>query len=209
MRYKVAGLCLILLPVITVAEPVCTYSTYTWNTQLHRPVDHQIVEKPYSELSEMEIDEVTGCSVCEQDQVEVHIRHLKSFKVCYVFAGWLEKLLNELVEDGEPLEKVIGYRVGKTRGDADEYGNRTRFSNHSFGIAVDINPEHNGLYDQCVEYGNACRLIKGGPWSPGLDKRSLTSDSRIVELLEQAGFKWGGEIAGKQKDFMHFSPTGY
>ena len=30
-----------------------------------------------------------------------------------------------------------------------------------------------------------------------------------IQYLKDIGFKWGGEILGKQKDFMHFSPSGY
>jgi len=37
----------------------------------------------------------------------------------------------------------------------------------------------------------------------------LHADSNIVRAIEDIGLKWGGEIDGKRKDFMHFSPTGY
>ncbi|MDQ7050893.1 MAG: hypothetical protein Q9M92_15725 [Enterobacterales bacterium] len=51
-------------------------------------------------------------------------------------------------------------------------------------------------------------MRKGGAWNPS-QEGSLTRDHPIVLELKKAGFKWGGEIQGKQKDFMHFSPTGY
>jgi hypothetical protein len=96
-----------------------------------------------------------------------------------------------------------------TRGDADADGNRTLFSNHSFGIALDINEGHNGLYDQCLQFDGNCRLLRGGAWQPGVDPFSLSGDGIIVQALQSLGLSWGGEIAGRQKDFMHFSPTGY
>lgn len=115
---------------------------------------------------------------------------------------------NRLLKQGEPVRNITGYRVGKTRGEADENGIRTQFSNHAFGVAIDMNPESNGLYDNCVVFNESCRLIRGGPWDPE-QQESLTQDSNIVYALESLGLNWGGEILGKQKDFMHFSPRGY
>jgi hypothetical protein len=45
-------------------------------------------------------------------------------------------------------------------------------------------------------------------WHPD-QAGSLTKESPIVIELKSIGFKWGGEIEGKQKDFMHFLPSGY
>jgi hypothetical protein len=59
-----------------------------------------------------------------------------------------------------------------------------------------------------VEFNADCRLIRGGHWSPEF-ATSIQADGRIVYAMESMGLKWGGEILGKQKDFMHFSPTGY
>ena len=95
-----------------------------------------------------------------------------------------------------------------TRGKVDAESNRTQFSNHSFGIALDINDEQNGLYGQCFSFGPQCKLRKGGPWRPD-QFASLVEDGDIVQSMKALGFKWGGEIQGRQKDFMHFSPTGY
>lgn len=95
-----------------------------------------------------------------------------------------------------------------TKGDVDALGHRTRFSNHSFGIAIDINEQQNGLYDRCIRFGPACRLRRGGVWNPD-QAGSLTRDSPVVKALGQIGLKWGGAIEGRQKDFMHFSPSGY
>ncbi len=40
-------------------------------------------------------------------------------------------------------------------------------------------------------------------------ERAVKPEPSECSYEMQAGFKWGGEIAGKQKDFMHFSLTGY
>lgn len=194
---------------ITGERDLCTYDTYQWNTFEKRAVEYERIEKLYSDLTDDEIDQATGCSVCQQDQVVIQIGSLQAFQVCHIFADQIKKTLTDLLNRGEPIYKVVAYRVGKSRGDIDTSGNRTQFSNHSFGIAIDINPEYNGLYDNCLEYGPQCRLIKGGAWLPGQSPESLTKDGAIVNELKRVRFKWGGEIPGKQKDFMHFSPSGY
>jgi hypothetical protein len=186
----------------------CTYQTYKWNVHLRQPVEVETVSHPHSDLSPDEIDPATGCTVCAEDQQIIYVPPLAPFRACKKLAPHLRVVLEELVRAGEPIYEIEGYRVGKTRGDPDEEGNRTRFSNHSYGIAIDINPQRNGLYDRCLRFGPHCRLIRGGPWRPG-QPGTLTADGTVVKAMKTAGFSWGGEIQGKQKDFMHFSPSGY
>ena len=186
----------------------CSYTTYRWNVEQRKAVMIDIVSKPYKDVTPEERDSVTGCSVCEQDQVSLNIAHLPEIKVCHLLANQIKSAIEAALQEGQYLKSAVGYRVGRTRGEIDSQGNRTQFSNHSFGIAIDFNVEFNGLYNNCVSFNEQCQLIKGGVWhyhNPG----SLKLDSPIVFHMKQAGFKWGGEILGKQKDFMHFSLTGY
>jgi len=171
-------------------------------------VGHRKVVKAYSELTDEERDAQSGCTVCDEDQVVLSFAGLRPFKVCKLIAPRVRQIIETLLREHAPLLEVVGYRVGMTRGDIDASGNRSGFSNHSFGLALDVNADQNGLYDNCVNFGSSCRLIKGGPWEPGREL-SLTKDSMIVLEFKRNGFLWGGEIAGQQKDFMHFSPTGY
>ncbi|MDH5785052.1 MAG: M15 family metallopeptidase [Chromatiales bacterium] len=187
----------------------CSYETYQWSTVERRAVNRHTVTHPYSELRRDEIDPVTGCSVCREDQVTINISGIEPFQVCHVVAGSVESALRDIIERGIPVDEVVGYRVGRTRGEVDENGLRTRFSNHSFGVAVDINPQHNGLYDRCITFGPHCRLIRGGEWRPEIAPASHAADGTVVKRFKREGFQWGGEIRGRQKDFMHFSPTGY
>lgn len=187
----------------------CTYQSTTWSTTRRTVVDARTVRKPYGKLGKDEVDPGgTGCTVCEEDQELVELPGLEPMRVCWRLAPKVREILAGLIERGEPIRELRGYKVIRSRGAIDAKGNRTGFSNHSFGAAVDINRSLNGLYDGCVNWGPKCRLNQGGKWRPGTPG-TLTADSAIVKAMKEAGFRWGGEIAGTQKDFMHFSPTGY
>ena len=159
-------------------------------------------------MAASETDKESGCTVCSEDQDVVDVPPIPKFSLCYKLAPLVRFVLKDLVAKGAPIHTIIGYRVTKSLGEADASGNRTEFGNHSYGTAFDINPEQNGLYDNCVKFGPECRLVRGGPWKPGTPG-TIEKDGVIVKKMDETGFVWGGEIEGKQKDFMHFSLTGY
>ncbi len=196
----------------TIRQPgennTCSYTTYQWNIRLKKAVKFRRVTHAYSSLSENEINTETGCTVCQQDQMVLKIKGLPAIRVCKRLAPKIRYILSRAQHEGFVFKTITAYRVGMTKGEVDKEGNRTEFSNHSFGIAIDINAEQNGLYDHCIQFSKKCRLRKGGKWQPGVTG-TLTKSSILVKLMEENGFKWGGKIKGRQKDFMHFSPTGY
>jgi hypothetical protein len=167
----------------------------------------RVVDKPRAELTDQEQGPL-GCTPCREDQVEVTLRNGLEFLACAKLAKPLGEALDAAIERGQDIGTVVGYRAQMSKGPADRDGNRTQLSNHAFGVAIDVNEGQNGLYDQCVTWSPACRLIKGGPYRPG-EKGSIESDSPLVAAMKAIGLEWGGRIAGKQKDFMHFSPSGY
>lgn len=186
----------------------CTYDAQVWNVNRKSSGLKEHVERSRLDLTPQEIDPATGCTVCNEDQVRIEIAPIPPFSVCYKVASRVRGVLDDLVRRGAPITSVIGYHVIKSRGPVDREGNRTEFSNHSFGTAIDINPNLNGLYDNCVKFGPECRLLRGGEWRIGVPG-TLELDGEVVTAFKGAGFRWGGEIEGKQKDFMHFSLTGY
>ena len=187
------------------AQQLCAYQTYSWNTIKKEAVNYATVNKLYADLTADEVDAFTGCSVCEQDQRIIHLPPLEPFKLCHILAPRLTSVLQDLLKRGERVNSVIGYRVGKTRRDVDHDGNRTGFSNHSFGIAIDINPEQNGLYDKCIGFNQSCRLIRGGSWSPE-NEGSLKADGAIVGAMTGLGLKWGWSNFRQAKRFYAFLP---
>ena len=186
---------------------ICTYADSTWSAAERRAVDIRDVEKPYSALTDDERDAATGCSICREDQVEIALPGVAPFEVCKAVADDVEAALRRAMESGFKIETVAGYRVGRSKGVLDAQGRRTEYSNHAFGLAIDVNAEANGLYDRCAEFSSRCRLIRGGEWRPG-EPGAIAPDTALYEELIAMGWRWGGELSGRQKDFMHFSPTG-
>lgn len=198
-----------LLPLHAFAEDpaACTYTDWTWSVRERRVVDVREVEKPYSALREDERDVTTGCSICREDQVEISLPDLEPFQICKAVAEDVEVALINATEAGFQIDTVTGYRVGRSKGVLDVTGRRTEYSNHSFGLALDINAAKNGLYDRCTEYSSECRLIRGGAWRPG-EPGGISPETSLFHEITEMGWQWGGALPGAQKDFMHFSPMG-
>lgn len=191
-----------------IVPDTCTYEISRWNVRLKHSVARESISHPYNETTRDEIDPVTGCTICREDQVLITIPPLEPFFICYKVADVLRGTLESLLRNNEPIFSIRGYKVIKSRGEVDHHGNRTVLSNHSFGSAIDINRELNGLYDNCYAFGPQCHLVLGGERRIGVPG-TLERDDKIVSAMKSIGFSWGGEIQGKQKDFMHFSFSGY
>ncbi len=207
LKFKFCKLVFVLLLAPGVQAATCTYQTWDWDSVQRKAVNIRKVSKPKSELTREELGDVPGCSVCEEDQVELRLPQLAPFKVCKSYESKVRRAIESALNEGFPISNVVGYRVGKTKGPLSPTGQRTQFSNHSFGVAIDINSEKNGLYDHCIQFGPHCKLIRGGDYRPGAPG-SIEKSSSVYRAMKDEGLKWGGEIQGKQKDFMHFSPTG-
>ncbi|GJL95824.1 MAG: hypothetical protein DHS20C05_22290 [Hyphococcus sp.] len=197
------------LPVVAHADDLqtCTYTDWVWSVRERKAVNIQEVERPYRSLADEERDAATGCSLCREDQVEITLSGIKPFYMCKAVAKEVETALTRAMKAGFEIGTVVGYRVGRSKGVLDVYGRRTEYSNHSFGLAIDINAKKNGLYDRCATFSSACRLIRGGEWRPDMPG-GIAPDTPLYGELKNIGWRWGGELDGLQKDFMHFSPFG-
>jgi len=188
-------------------DKICTYETWDWDSRSRKAINHQKIRKSWKSLSTEERGVTPGCSICAEDQMEVRAPGLPPFTLCKKIALRVRDVLSQAKQNGFPIHSITGYRVGKSKGPLDPSGVRTQFSNHSYGTALDINAELNGLYDDCIQFYPGCRLIRGGPYQ-SQRAGAIRSDLPLTQNLKKVGLRWGGELYGKQKDFMHFSLNG-
>lgn len=184
----------------------CTYNIWQWSTRTNSTVNHRTVRKRYSQLTADE-RHASGCTVCEEEQVELVLSEKLKVKVCRKFAEPLRAALAEALNEGFELTRLVGYRPSKTLGLPDAQGLLNGFSSHSYGTAIDLNSHQNGLYNSCVRFGPRCRLSHGGRYVPGA-AGSITREGSVYSRLRALGWQWGGDWKGAQKDFMHFSVDG-
>ncbi len=209
-------------PTARVAPETCTYRSYNWSTVERRAVNRRTVEKDYADVVDDERSpQDARCTVCSEDQVTIDTAALgidvEPIQVCWAFADEITQALRDIAESGEfEFTELTGYRPGRTRGRVVD-GVRTEWSNHSFGTAIDINADHNGLYRSCnvdeVTPSNIddCDLGVGGAWNPArYPNRSITAASIVYDRFTSlVNWRWGGEIDGSTRDMMHFSPDGF
>ncbi len=207
-KHSCVAACITIIAAATAcAEETCSYSTWDWNAEKQRAENFQDVVKSKRELTPEEWHSTLPCSICREDQQIIELADLKPFFVCRHVADEIETALGVARSAGFPLHDVIGYRVGRTKGLLNIDGRRSQYSLHAYGLALDINPALNGLYDQCEILSPSCRLRRGGAWRPGTPG-TVTPGTPIYEEIAAMGWRWGGELAGRQKDTMHFSPSG-
>lgn len=200
----------------------CTYKAYAWDTKKKRSTDHFTVSKPYRDVTDDERDpNAPQCTICSEDQVTIDPAEFgvkaDVIRICHLYAPQVRQALEAIAKSGTfDIEKLEGYRPGRTRGKIDKNGLRTEWSNHSFGAAIDINAHRNAIYSSCPDkiVGHAsdvknCKKGIGGAYMPEKQPRvSITKDGVVYREMTKF-WKWGGEIEGTTKDIMHFSITGY
>ena len=78
------------------------------------------------------------------------------------------------------------------------------WSNHAYGLAVDLNPRENP-YVGCGRNRDPAR-------TPYLDRTRLRPGMvtpAVIEAFRSIGWGWGGSWSGSTKDYMHFSVNGH
>lgn len=74
-----------------------------------------------------------------------------------------------------------------------------KLSRHSFGRAIDINPQQNPY----ISRSGKTVIPENGVYAPKTDPLALTAYSPIVDLFISLGWVWGGNWKSP-KDYMHF-----
>jgi hypothetical protein len=78
------------------------------------------------------------------------------------------------------------------------------WSQHAYGLAVDLNPVENPYV--------GCGQTRDRASRPYLDRSRLRRGMvtpAVVEAFRSIGWGWGGGWTGSTKDYMHFSSTGH
>jgi hypothetical protein len=78
-----------------------------------------------------------------------------------------------------------------------------RWSNHAYGLALDLNPVENP-YVGC----GAVRDPKSRPYLNRSRLRKGMVTPAVVRAFRSIGWGWGGDWSGETKDWMHFSHNG-
>jgi hypothetical protein len=78
-----------------------------------------------------------------------------------------------------------------------------RWSNHAFGLAIDVNPVENPYV--------GCGRVRDGASVPFVNRLRLRKGMvtpAVVRAFAAIGWEWGGSWTGQTKDYMHFSHNG-
>ena len=78
------------------------------------------------------------------------------------------------------------------------------WSNHAYGLAVDLNPIENP-YVGC----GATRRPESRPYLDRSRLRRGMVTPAVVRAFRSIGWGWGGSWSGNTKDYMHFSVNGH
>jgi hypothetical protein len=78
-----------------------------------------------------------------------------------------------------------------------------RWSNHAYGLAIDLNPRENPYV--------GCGRVRDTTRRSYLDRSRIRTGMvtpAVVRAFAAIGWGWGGAWTGDTKDYMHFSATG-
>jgi D-alanyl-D-alanine carboxypeptidase-like protein len=78
-----------------------------------------------------------------------------------------------------------------------------RWSNHAYGLAIDVNPVENPYV--------GCGMSRDPKARRYMDRSRLRKGMvtpAVVRAFRSIGWGWGGEWSGETKDYMHFSHNG-
>ena len=96
------------------------------------------------------------------------------------------------------------FDCGKAKPSPCSPGAATGWSNHAYGLAIDLNPVENpytcggrAFHPESEPYMDRSRLRKG----------MVTPE--VVRAFRSIGWGWGGDWTGPTKDYTHFSVTGH
>lgn len=167
-----------------------------------------------------------GCPVSLDDLRIVNVKylgfdeteHFGDIVVHKDIALEVSKIFEELFTISYPIRKI--FPIEKYNGDdfqSIEDDNTSafncrlaegskKFSKHSYGKAIDINPLENPYVykDGTTSHKDSVKYLIREQNGDSLEKRAvLTSSSQTVQIFKKYGWKWGGDWKNT-KDYQHF-----
>lgn len=181
----------------TITSDIKKRMCYSWNNE--SPI-------PLEDLRYVTVSHCTFDGKVEKGELVVH----------KAIAQDIVNIFKELFQLGYPLTCMK--LVDEFQGDDDvsmaanncyahctrKVARENRWSNHAYGLAIDINPQINPY----VNPGKKLICPKNG--EKNLNNRSanipgmITKDSAIYKLFIEHGFEWGGECFDEYEDLHHF-----
>ena len=123
-------------------------------------------------------------------------------------SGEVKEIFDKLLAARFPVEKVIpiveyGWDDIKSMEDNNSsafnyrvIAGTDKLSNHSYGVAIDINPLQNPYITKSFVQP------EGAEYNPEV-KGTITPESVVVKVFKKYGWSWGGDWTTK-KDYQHF-----
>ena len=164
------------------------------------------------------------CTTSRTDLRYLQVMHYnKEGKVCRgelichrTIANDLLAIFKELYEARYPIERMVLVDEYNADDEASMAANNTsafnfryisatrRLSNHSRGLAIDINP----LYNPYVRWRNGKRMVSPEGAEKYADRSldfpyKITRNDLCYKLFKKYGFTWGGDWKNS-KDYQHF-----
>ena len=133
--------------------------------------------------------------------------------VCnYLYAEDIKLVFSKLLKDKFPIFSVIPVHIFNWSDAKSMKANNTscfnyrkssngQNSEHSKGLAIDINPFQNPFYSRSSKV-----YPKGATYNTN-NKGTIKKGSKIIMYFKEIGWKWGGNWK-YSKDYQHFSSSG-
>ncbi len=127
---------------------------------------------------------------------------VRVFRKLYAARFPLERMVVTTVEERDAPPTGDGNTTGSFN--CRSAAGTTRWSEHAYGLAVDLNPFMNPYVKGGITLPELATTYRDrGDVRPGM----LTRGSAAVKAFQAEGWVWGGTW-GSLKDYMHFSPSG-
>ena len=165
---------------------------YKWDSKTQEYID-----KVYEQYNRISANPTAETAAAEMVWVDIPVWRLRNgqkvadttrVQVLSSIADEVKEIFTEIYNGPEqfPINSIGGYA----------WRSNGLGSNHSAGLAIDINPDQN---PQVRADGT---VIVGNKWEPGVNPYSIGRDSDVVKAFGKHG--GGGGAAFSTKDYMHF-----